>query len=377
MYSYIDFAPGPETWEEHRAWQGCPTVARTAGGRLFAGWYTGGLLEPCIDNFNVLVRSDDNGETWSHPILAVYSDRENRNRNIDIQLWVDPRNRLWVMWTRSPYPENAPAATIRTPFVCNYHKEFTGVELLLCCDPDAETLVWEDPRVICGGFLRCKPIVTTSGRYIFPAYDWVHPDRYYLRFSDDEGQTFYDVPASEKAGTRAFDETMVYETLDGSMLRYLVRTNCGFAGCSESFDGGKTWTATHPYMKYPSTRLYIGRLSSGMLAMVRNIAETERTGMKVCLSDDEGETWKWELTLDTRPEISYPDLCEGDGYIYIVHDRERCNRSKLNTETWTSEAAKEILLSRVTEEDIRRGTLGDGSFVSRVISKGLIGTVDK
>ena len=64
MKPYIDLAPGPETWEGHRVWQGCPTIARTRGGRLFAGWYTGGLFEPCIRNFNVLVKSDDGGESW-------------------------------------------------------------------------------------------------------------------------------------------------------------------------------------------------------------------------------------------------------------------------------------------------------------------------
>ena len=71
MNSYIVFNPGDEVSEELRAWQGCPTIARTKGGRLFAGWYTGGLLEPWIDNYNVLIQSDDNGDTWSKPILAI------------------------------------------------------------------------------------------------------------------------------------------------------------------------------------------------------------------------------------------------------------------------------------------------------------------
>ena len=36
--------------------------------------------------------SDDNGETWSAPILAVYSDYEAMHRNIDMRLWVDNKN---------------------------------------------------------------------------------------------------------------------------------------------------------------------------------------------------------------------------------------------------------------------------------------------
>ena len=377
MKPYIDTAPGKETWEEARAWQGCPTIARTKGGRLFAGWYTGGMFEPCIDNFNVLVKSDDGGETWSKPILAVYTDRERMHRNIDIQLWVDPEGQLWIMWTHSPYYEGNGPATIRTPFSWAYHKEFTGVEVLLCRNPDAEVLTYEEPRDLCPGFLRCKPIVTRDGRYLFPAYDWVHPDRYYLRFSDDRGQTFYDVPASEKMGPQAFDETMVYERDD--LMRMLVRTNTGCIAYADSADGGKHWTETKPYQKGPSARFYIGWLRCGLLALVRACSEGgDRTGMKICLSDDGGETWKWELVLDTRTGVSYPDLCEDDdGHIFVIHDRERDNRIRLNKETWTSDAAKEILLSRVTVGDIKDGTLHEGSYAARVISRGLVNTVEK
>ena len=157
MPKYIVINPGDEVSEKHRAWQGCPTIARTKGGRLFAGWYTGGMFEPCINNYNVLIQSDDGGDSWSAPIMTVYSDFENRHRNIDIQLWVDNKNRLWVMWTHSPFYEDSKPATIKTPFTGGYYKEFTNVEALVCNDPDADELVWEKPRVICGGFLRSKP----------------------------------------------------------------------------------------------------------------------------------------------------------------------------------------------------------------------------
>ena len=377
MKDYIVVNPGRETWEENRAWQGCPTIARTKGGRLFAGWYTGGMFEPCIDNFNVLVKSDDGGITWSHPILAVYSDREERIRNIDIQLWTDERGQLWIMWTHSPYPVDAKPATIRTPFRMNYHSDFTGVEMLLCRDPDADTLVFEEPRMITKGFLRCKPIILRDGRYLFPAYDWDVPDRYMLRVSSDHGKSFIDKPAAKKPDNRVFDETMVFETKEG-YLRLMARTVRGYYATSLSTDGGETWSETEEFEKAPSTRFYIARLQSGRLVYVRNISDTERTGMKVMLSEDDGKTWAGSLTLDTRPGVSYPDLAEdGKGRLFIVHDCERDNRAHLNRETWHSEAAKEILLSSVTEEDILRGKIGEDSFIARVISKALIDYVEK
>lgn len=376
MNPYIVFHPGEEVSEAHRAWQGCPTIARTKGGRLFAGWYTGGMFEPCIHNYNVLVQSDDDGQTWSRPILAVYTDYEKKCRNIDIQLWVDNLNRLWVMWTHSPYTETSPEATIRTPFALDYHNAFTGVEALVCLNPDAEELVWEEPRAVCGGFLRCKPLIRQNGDYLFPAYDWIHEDRYIIRVSKDQGKTFTDVLAASKPQNRVFDETMVYEV--GSRLCMMARTNLGYYLWSDSADDGQTWSEPVEYQKAPSTRFFMGRLSGGQLVYVRNVSDTARTGMKVCLSEDDGATWPYELVLDDRTSVSYPDVAEGkDGALYIIHDRERDNRIRLNRETWTSDAAKEILVSKVTVQDICTGRLGEGSYVARVISKGTMNRVEK
>lgn len=372
---YIVVHPGEEVSEAHRAWQGCPTIARTKGNRLFAGWYTGGLLEPCIYNYNVLVQSDDGGKTWSHPIMAVYSDYENMHRNIDIQLWVDDCNRLWVMWTHSPYYPDSTPATIRTPFKFNYHKEFTGVEVLVCNDPDAEELIFESPRVICGGFIRCKPIIRQNGDYVFPAYDWIHPDNYILRISKDKGKTFHDLLAAPKPQNKVFDETMAYEV--GTRLCTLSRTNLGYYLASYSDDDGQSWSTPIQYQKAPTSRMYIGHLSGGQLVFVRNISETVRQGMKVCISEDDGATWPYELVLDTRDDVSYPDLAEGEnGELYIMYDRERTNRSHLDRENWTSTAAKEILLAKLNLQDIYNGFLSGDSYTARVISKAQINTVD-
>jgi len=376
LTDYIIVNPGDEVLENNRAWQGCPTIAITKGGRLFAGWYTGGILEPCIDNYNVLIQSDDNGETWSKPILAIYSDLEKMHRNIDIQLWVDDYNRLWVMWTNSPYYENSVKATIRTPFNFDYHREFTGVEVLICKNPDADKLVWEEPRVICDGFIRSQPIIRQNGDYVVPAYDWVHEENYILRVSKDKGKTFNNVIAAKKPENKCYDETMVYEL--ENRLHLVARTNLGYYATAYSDDDGISWSGTFEFQKAPSTRLYIGKTRDGLLMLVRNVSDTSRTGMKVCLSEDGGKTWPYELILDTRENVSYPDLVQGkNGEFYIIHDCERDNRCKLNRETWHSDAAKEILLSKVTLVDIYNGKLGKDSYTSKVISKAQIDYVEK
>lgn len=64
------------------------------------GWYSGGWMEPHIDNYNLLVSSEDGGLTWSDPLLIIPSDKERLIHALDIQLWIDPLGRLWVFWVQ-------------------------------------------------------------------------------------------------------------------------------------------------------------------------------------------------------------------------------------------------------------------------------------
>ena len=369
QHPYIHFSPDASVDESTRAWQGCPTVAVTAGGRLFAGWYTGGAFEPCIDNYNVLVMSDDGGETWTKPILTVDTDREHRMRNIDIELWMAPGYVLWVLWTLSPYYETSKPVSIRDGGGWDYHREFPYTMVMMCKNPDADELVWEAPRILCEGFMRNKPIVTSTGRIIAPAYDY-SGTQYTLRVSDDGGVSFRTVAVSGKPDVCVYDEIAIYEKSDGT-LRFLARTNRGYYVSSESSDNGEHWTEAEPWESAPSTRCYIGRLKNGMTAYIRNGSDTARTGMKICLSEDDGATFPYELELDDRTNVSYPDLDEGpDGTLYLVYDRERDNRIGLNRETWTSTAAKEILLCKLTTEDIKTGKPSKDSLIRRTLSRG-------
>ncbi len=374
---YVNLSPDQEIIDEkNRAYQGCPTVAVTKGGRVFAGWYTGGAYEPCIYNYNVLVMSDDGGESWSKPILTVERDEKLLVRNIDIQLWVTKENHLWVMWTRTPYYSDSNPAAIKYHKPQNYHAEFWDTEVMICRDPDADVLVWETPFVLCDGFMRCKPIQTASGRIIAPAYDF-HAEIYTLRLSDDGGKTFRTVCVKGKPDRGVFDEITLYQNESGR-IRFLARTVRGHYVYSDSFDDGESWTDAVEYEKATSSRCFIGTLKNGEVVYVRNHSDLYRDGIRICLSEDGGETFPYQMILEGRSGVSYPDVDQdADGNIYIVHDRERDNRCKLNKETWVSEAAKEILISKVTVQDIKSGTLSEGSFLSRVISKGLKNLVEE
>ena len=68
-----------------------------------------------------------------------------------------------------------------------------------------------------------------------------------------------------------------------------------------------------------------------------------RKDMSIWLSEDDGETWKYETLIDSRTGVSYPDADQSpDGTIYVVYDHER-------------QADLDILAVKFREEDLIEG----------------------
>ena len=346
--SEIIVNPPAEFGVKYRLWQGCPSIARTRGGRLYAGWYSGGRREPSMFNYNLLIRSDDEGLTWSKPLLVINSIPDKLLQSLDIQLWTDPSGKLWVFYTQRNYnslPQWTPDH-LNTWAVC-------------CKDPDADEPQWEEPRFICCGFLRCQPTVLSDGRILLPAYDW-SGERYQYFVSNDNGETFQRRFAGKKVKT-PFDEGMFLERKDKSILLF-ARTSTGYIAKCESFDGGETWTdGENTDIPNPSTRVCIMRLKSGRVLLVNNMDSKERVAMTALLSDDDGKTFTHTMLLDNCRNVSYPDVVQGDdGTIYIIWDRDRME-------------TREVVIARLTETDIIAGKVVEGSsFCGHIVSKSII-----
>jgi len=346
----VNFEPGEEYLEPQRFWQGCPTLLLTPKGRLFAGWYSGGVGEPDPENYNLLIRSQDYGMTWSAPELIIRS-RDPEFVAIDIQLWLDPLGRMWLFFVQRFCGESA----------CSADPKTFQTYAMICRDPDADLLVWSEPRLIAPGFLRNQPTVLSNGDWILCAYDRSSPNFCYLR-SSDQGITWRQCVAGSKL-SNTFEETMVMERRDHSLLMlardihpYLVRTDsCDLEG--SSWTPGKSTS-----IRNACSRFHIRRLKSGRVLLIHNDSEKIRTDLRASLSEDDGETWTHSILLDQAegPEsaISYPDAVEApDGRIFIIYD---CGRMTF----------KEIRMAQISEKDILAGKLTDySSYRRRIISK--------
>lgn len=354
------YRPEDAKYEERiRQFQGCPTLATTKGGRIYLGWYSGGTTEPHIENYNLLHYSDDNGKSWSKPLLVIPSNKELGIHALDIQLWTAPDGTLHVFWVQNnacpvPAPELIPERTPFRPVTINdgyLFADFThACWETVCADPDAADPQFSEPRYLGTGFLRCKPVVLQSGAQLNFNYEQVDP-RYAYSVSHDGGKTYERCYGAEKLST-PFDESMAYEKEDGS-VRMFARTRLGELAESISCDGGKTWSeAQLSGIDAPNTRFFVSRTPSGRVLLIHNDDREDRKNMTLSLSEDDGKTWKYHLCIDTRNHISYPDADFYNGRIYLTYDRERTG-------------AKEILFASVTEEDIIEGRVPELSIVSK------------
>ena len=220
----------------------------------------------------------------------------------------------------------------------------------VCRDPDADVLVFDEPRCVDTGFLRCKPIALSTGEWLFFNYDQL-TDTYGYSYTTDGGVSFTHRYGPKKMPT-TFDEAMGYEMRDGK-VRVFARAHGGKIA-EFLMDGveGPFSEARFTDIPNPDTRFYIGRTPSGRVLLVNNHAESGRVEMSAYLSEDDGATFKYRRVIDSRV-TSYPDVDFKDGRIYVTVDHERVG-------------AREILLFDFTEEDIMNE---EYVFVPQIISK--------
>lgn len=344
-------------YAENRIWQGIPSIEVTPKGRIFVTFYSGGIKEE-IGNYSILIVSDDGGKTFTEPVAVVY---EEGHRHFDPCLWIDPVGRLWLTYTK--FPDD-------------------GLYAVICNDPDADELVFGEEFFIGHDVMMNKPIIMKNGNWALPiaVWDWRlaenfpgfgmdNPDKgSFVYTSSDNGKTFVKRGCT-RIEDRSFDEHMLLEMNDGT-LRMFVRGEHGVIYASDSHDGGDTWSdGFDSGYRGPTSRFHITRLKSGRILFVNHYDFAERDHLYAMLSEDGGKTFPYKLLIDERKDVSYPDAKEAeDGFIYITYDRERGGYKKSYAEA--KECAREILVAKITEDDILKGSIQNPeSYLERVASK--------
>ena len=338
---------------DDRNWQGCPVVTITEGpngNRMWAGWFTGGAGELATGNMAVLLCSDDNGETWTDPAVAIVHP-DVAAQVTKPQLWTLEDGRLWVSWSQHTGTGGFDGKM--------------GTWAAICENPGApiDELVWSTPVRLFDGRGNGKVTVLNRGQdneeWLTTAFDWI--DRNYSKVysSTDKGATWTFKGKAEVVGS-TYNNAILTEQTDSegnSYLWMLLRQLEGNMKESFSYDGGATWTnSTVSHIQHPNSAIFMNWTSSGKLLMINHKDFTGRNNLTAFLSEDGGKTWPYTILLDARGGVSYPDVIEDNGTFYVVYDYDRFNTGQM-------------FMAKITEADIMAGQLvTEGSYLQHRFS---------
>ena len=100
--------PDADHTAQKRRHTGIPSIAVSAGGRLWATWYGSNTGGEDSNNYCTLATSSDGGISWKE-VLVADPDGEGPLRAFDPEVWVSPENILF--WTSGFSYTGAPSTS--------------------------------------------------------------------------------------------------------------------------------------------------------------------------------------------------------------------------------------------------------------------------
>jgi hypothetical protein len=304
---------------------GWPTLARRRNGELLVAYSGGREAHVCPFGRVELMRSSDNGKTWSWPQVVMDTPIDDR----DAGVLETPKGAILVTtFTSLAYQKTLGEAkdwnagrlerwrSVERATTAPQRDALLGSWYLRSNDGG---LTWPAPRRIPVTNPH-GPVALRDGRLIWPGVR--HPDKTHameVYESKDDGATWRRLAGIP---TRPGDDPLQYHELhavETSGKRIIVQirnhnqANAGETLQSESDDGGRTWSVPHPIGVWglPSHLL---RLSDGRLLMSYGHRRAPR-GNHARLSEDHGRTWSEPVVLsdDGTGDLGYPSTVELPG----------------------------------------------------------------
>jgi len=332
-------------------YHGWPTVALRRNGELLIAYSGGREAHVCPFGRVELIRSEDEGRTWTWPEVILDSPIDDRDAGIvetpmksilvttftslafeaalkNAQSW--PRERLdrWQAANNRLTPEQ--------------RRSLLGTWMLRSTDGG---MTWSAPfRVPVNS--PHGPIALANGRLLYAGKQlWEPGSKVGVCESSDDGQTWRwlsQIPARPGDSVEQYHELHAVETTDGRIIVHIRNHNPQNAGETlqcESEDGGKTWMIPHGIGVWglPSHLL---RLRDGRILMTYGYRRSP-FGIQARVSSDGGQTWSLPLVLSedgATSDLGYPSTVEpGNGRLITVWYETLANspRAVLRQLSWS------------------------------------------
>ncbi|MBN2452402.1 MAG: exo-alpha-sialidase [Lentisphaeria bacterium] len=320
---------------------GWPTVCRTRSGELLAVFSGDRDEHVCPWGKVQLVRSSDEGETWTEPVNICNTPLDDRDAGIIetgagtlVVAWFTSlafegtarsrrgKGEVWDQWYR--HAEKL-TPEIRERYLGHWTRR---------SEDGGKT--WDDP-VRTKGSTPHGPIELADGRLLYVGRRLPHRDtELTVEESRDDGRSWQQIASITTAPEdpiTQFHEPHVVETAEGTLVaqfryHHAVPGKPGYDNTqsflrqTESSDGGRTWTVLHkvPLLGYPP---HLIRLRNGWLVSVYG-RRHGACGEYACISRDGGATWDVDreirLAAAMNGDLGYPASTElADGSILTIY----------------------------------------------------------
>lgn len=319
--------------QEPEYYHGWGTVARDAKGTLYAVASGGRESHVCPFGRVELMRSHDEGRTWTWPEVLMDTAIDDR----DTGICVTPRGSLLVTTFTSlayestlarkgaTWPEERRARWNSAHNRLNASQRAALVDTWMLRSPDGG-VTWSAPyRVPLNS--PHGPIALRDGRLMYAGKEiWTEGKHGGISFSSDDGVSWTPLrklPVRDGDDVALYHELHAVEAPSGKLIAQIRNANTNNEGetlQTESTDGGATWTMPHSIGVWglPSHLL---RLRSGRLLMSYGYRRAP-FGNQARWSDDEGVTWSDPVTISDDGkggDLGYPSTVElADGALYTV-----------------------------------------------------------
>jgi sialidase-1 len=297
-------------------YHGWPTLARRQNGELLIAWSGGRETHVCPFGRVELMRSRDDGRTWSWPEVLMDTPIDDR----DAGVLETPAGSLLVTTFTSLAYESVnktgwPAErlerwqAVERRSTAEQRKALLGTWMLRSTDGG---MTWSAPYRVPVNSPH-GPVALSDGRLLYAGKQlWSPGTKVGVAESGDDGQSWRwlsDIPARSGDTVEQYHELHAVEASPRRIVAQIRNHNPKNAGETlqcESADGGRTWTEPHPIGVWglPSHLL---RLGDGRLLMTYGYRRAP-FGNQARVSADGGGTW-------SEPHVVSADGASGDlGY---------------------------------------------------------------
>jgi|LWDU01.1.fsa_nt_gi hypothetical protein len=308
---------------------GWPTITKTSLGELLAVFSGNRDAHVCPFGITQMIRSNDDGRTWSKPVTINNTPLDDRDAGIletKLGTWVVSWFTSMAFDSERNYVQNPGWKKHREKLNDNTINKWLGNWTRRTIDKGK---TWEKP-VKQLSTAPHGPIELADGRLLYVGTANINGrKKLAVEESLDDGISWnlistIRIPKNESIDP--YSEPHVVEISDGklvAMFRYQPSDRMNsFLRQTKSYDGGKTWTETFKtkIWGYPPHLLL---LKNGWLLLsygFRKIPYSER----VCISKNGGESWDIEneiiLSLSGSDDLGYPASIQlDDGSILTIY----------------------------------------------------------